>query len=181
MKSLSRKILLVFCCLLLLQVNNVLCFAKNDVLELSVSSVTVSKSDKYCSVDIFIDSNPGIAAFDICINSKLKITNIEEKDFAVIYNEEYGLINWSSAVNKKTTGKIATVAFEIPQEPLDEYDVGIIVNAVFDEKMNDVPTTVNSGKVTIQEDISTNIFDRLLKYFDIILAFFASFANQYIY
>ena len=136
---------------MILLLSSILVVKAEETVVFSFTSAIVDPDAETVDVVLSIEENPGFAAADIRIVSDLQIIEVQDLGVGAIVNTVSGKTNWSSNINKTTTGDILKITFAIPEHaiPGTSWEVTMTVTELVNSNYQAVPYTVQAGTVTI--------------------------------
>lgn len=150
MKAAFKRVLAV-CISITLLLSLMLVAQAEDAVVFSFDSTIIEADAETAEIVLSIEENPGFAAADIQIVSDLQIIAVQDLGVGAIVNTVSGKANWSSNINKTTTGDILKITFAIPEHaiPGTSWEVSMTVTELVNSNYQAVPYTVQAGTITI--------------------------------
>ena len=147
----GHKRLFAVCVTLILLLSSILVVKAEEMVAFSFTSAIVDPDAETVDIVLSIEENPGFAAADIRIVSDLQIVEVQDLGIGAIVNTVSGKANWSSNINKTTTGDILKITYALPENaiPGSSWSVSLAVTELVNSSYQSVPYTVQQGVITI--------------------------------
>jgi len=119
----------------------------------SVGSAVVDFGEKEATVALSLTENSGHAGADFTVDTDLKLLKVEEVSVSAMYGLSSKKINWSYANDKKMTGTVLKLTFQIPEDATSDstWEIGLTVNKLVDSAYQSVPYTVSKGTISMRK------------------------------